>query len=45
MKKIYEKPSTLVVEVQQTQVIMSSQATGVSSLRSDYGLANTDEWE
>lgn len=44
MKQIYEKPSTQVVEVQQTRVIMSS-PTGVNSSRADYGLANTDEWE
>jgi hypothetical protein len=46
MKRIaYTKPTTEVVKLQQTQMLMTSGDSSVGAERSSYGTAITDDWD
>ena len=46
-KKMYEKPATIVVRIQHTEMLLvtSDQIQSMGASRSGYGQAEEDEWE
>ena len=43
--KNYTKPTMKIVEVQHTQMLMTSNLQGVNSQRSSYGMAVEESWD